>query len=55
MVCSTHLDSWVGLSGVVTFLTGDAAGRSTLTLVPEPHSPLFWLLDDLYEGGCCCW
>lgn len=47
----THLDGWVGLSGVVAFLSRDAAGGSPLTLVPEPHPPLFWLLDDLYVGG----
>lgn len=43
----------MGLSGVVTLLSGDAASRPPLTLIPKPHPPLLWLLDDLYEGVCC--
>lgn len=52
---AAHLDGWVGLSGVVTLLSGDAARWTSLTLVPKPHPPLLWLLDDLYEGGWCCY
>lgn len=52
---AAHLDGWVGLSGVVALLSGDAARWTSLTLVPKPHAPLLWLLDDLYEGGWCCY
>lgn len=49
----THLDGWVGFSGVVALLTRNAPSRTALTLVPEPHPPLLGLLDDLYEGTRC--
>lgn len=48
----THLDCWVGLSGVITFFSGNAASRPSLTLVPKSHPPLLWLLDNLYVGSC---
>lgn len=47
---STNLDGRVGLGGVAALLSGDAARRSALALVPEPHPPLLRLLNDLYEG-----
>lgn len=51
-----HLDGWVGLGAFVALLSGDAAGWTSLTLVPKPHPSLLRLLDDFYVGApCLCW
>lgn len=50
----TDLQTGVGPVVVGAVLTGDASGRATLTLVPEAHSPLLGLLEDLDIGlGHC--
>lgn len=50
----THLHAGVGPVVVRAVLSGDAAGRATLALVPEAHPPLLGLLEDLDLGlGHC--
>lgn len=43
----TDLQAGVGPVVVGALLAGDAPGRAALTLVPEAHSPLLGLLEDL--------
>lgn len=43
----SDLQAGVGPVVVGALLSGDAPGRATLTLVPEAHSPLLGLLEDL--------
>lgn len=45
----------MSLSGVVALLSGNAARWTSLTLVPKPHAPLLWLLNNLDVRGCLYW